>query len=93
LASLELSHPQQVESAVGLFYENFWVQWSEPTKPENIQAILLTVLGSNEEAGKVVERTKTDEVKKALSGNTKKAFEDGAFGLPWFVGECLESIQ
>jgi 2-hydroxychromene-2-carboxylate isomerase len=87
LASLELSHSQKVESAVGLFYENFWVQWNEPTKPENTQAILRTVLGSDEEARKVVERTKTDEVKKALNGNTNKAFEDGAFGLPWFVGE------
>jgi 2-hydroxychromene-2-carboxylate isomerase len=76
-----------VESAVGLFYENFWVQWNEPTKPENIHAILRTILGSDEEAQKVLERTKTDEVKKKLSGNTNKAFEDGAFGLPWFVGE------
>jgi 2-hydroxychromene-2-carboxylate isomerase len=92
LASLELSHPQKVESAVGLFWENFWVQWNDPTKPENIQAILMTVLGSEEEARKVFGRTKTDEVKKALNGNTSKAFEDGAFGLPWFVGECSPPV-
>lgn len=63
------------------------MQWNDPTKPENIQAILRTVLGSDEEAVKVIDRTKTDEVKKTLSGNTNKAFEDGAFGLPWFVGK------
>jgi 2-hydroxychromene-2-carboxylate isomerase len=84
---LELSHPNKVESAVALFYENFWVRWNEPTKPENMQAILGTVLGSDEEAGKVLERVKTEEVKKKLSANTEKAFADGAFGLPWFVGE------
>jgi 2-hydroxychromene-2-carboxylate isomerase len=88
LASLSLSHPEKVESAVELFYENFWAHWNDPTKPENLLAVLTTVLGSDEEARKVIERTKTEEVKQALSRNTTKAFEDGAFGLPWFVGEC-----
>lgn len=46
-----------------------------------------TVVGSDEEAKKVVEASKSDEVKKALTGNTDRAFEEGAFGLPWFVGE------
>jgi 2-hydroxychromene-2-carboxylate isomerase len=59
-------------------------------KPENLQAIVRTVVGSDEEAKKVIERTKTDEVKKLLSANTDQAFKDGAFGLPWFVGKfCL----
>jgi 2-hydroxychromene-2-carboxylate isomerase len=55
-------------------------------KPENLQAIVRTVVGSDEEAKKVIERTKSDEVKKLLSTNTDKAFQDGAFGLPWFTG-------
>ena len=87
LTSLSLSHPQKLESATALFWDNFWVQYTEPTKPENLLAILRTVLGSDEEARKVLDRTKEDEVKKALSGNTSKSFEDGAFGLPWFVGK------
>ncbi|KAH7391945.1 thioredoxin-like protein [Pyrenochaeta sp. MPI-SDFR-AT-0127] len=85
LASLSLSHPQSVESAISLFYENFWVQYHEPTKPENILAILRTIVGSDAEAQKVLERTKSDEVKKILTENTNKAFKDGAFGLPWFT--------
>lgn len=28
----------------------------------------------------------SDEAKKLLSANTNKALEEGAFGLPWFVG-------
>lgn len=87
LVSLSLSHPQKLERAIELCYENFWAHWNDPTKPENLQAILGTVLGSDEEAQKVIARTKTDEVKQALGGNTTKAFEDGAFGLPWFVGK------
>lgn len=46
-----------------------------------------TVVGSDEEAAKVIERTKSEEVKSLLSANTEKAFKDGAFGLPWSVGE------
>jgi 2-hydroxychromene-2-carboxylate isomerase len=87
LVSLSLSHPQKIERAIQLFYENFWAQWNDPTKPENLQAVLRTALGSDAEAQKVIERTKTEEVKQTLGGNTTKAFEDGAFGLPWFVGK------
>ena len=56
-------------------------------KPENLQAMVRTIVGSDEEAGKVLERCKSEEVKNALSANTQKAYKDGAFGLPWFVGE------
>ncbi|KAH7401940.1 thioredoxin-like protein [Phaeosphaeria sp. MPI-PUGE-AT-0046c] len=85
LVSLSLSHPQSLPQAISLFYENFWAHWNEPTKPENLQAIVRTVVGSDEEAKKVIERTKSEEVKGLLSENTEKAFKDGAFGLPWFV--------
>jgi 2-hydroxychromene-2-carboxylate isomerase len=87
LASLSLSHPQSMPQAVGLFWQNFWVHWNDPMKPENLLAIVRTVVGSEEEAQKVVDRMKSEEVKKVLSGNTDQAFKDGAFGLPWFVGE------
>lgn len=87
LASLSISHPQSVTSAISLFYENTWVHWNEPTAPENLLAMLRTVTGSDEEAKKVMERTKDEEVKKVLSKNTEQAFKDGAFGLPYFVGE------
>jgi len=46
-------------------------------------------VGGEAEAKKVLEASKGEEVKKRLSGNTDKAFGDGAFGLPWFVGECI----
>jgi 2-hydroxychromene-2-carboxylate isomerase len=87
LTSLSISHPESLPSAIALFWENFWVHWNEPTKPENTLAIIRTIVGSDEEARKVVERAKTEEVKKMLLGHTDKAFADGAFGLPWFVGE------
>ncbi|KAF2134153.1 thioredoxin-like protein [Dothidotthia symphoricarpi CBS 119687] len=85
LASLSLSHPESVTSAVALFYQNFWAHWAEPTKPENILATIEAVVGSKEDARKVVDRMKSEEVKAALTANTDKAFGEGAFGLPWFV--------
>lgn len=94
LTSLSLTHPERLESAISLFYENFWVQWNDPTKPERLSSIVKTIVGSEEEAEKVVGSTKSEEVKKKLASNTNAAFEDGAFGLPWFVGKCLiERIQ
>lgn len=88
LVSLSISHPQSLENAVALFWEHTWAQWKEPNKPENILAIISTIVGSDEEAQKVLERSKGAEVKKTLSANTDQAFDDGAFGLPWFVGKC-----
>jgi len=85
LTSLSLSHPELLERAVALFWEKTWAHWSEPTKPENVVAMIKTVVGSDGEAQKVMDATKRDEVKKRLVENTEKAFQSGAFGLPWFV--------
>ena len=41
----------------------------------------------------MLEKTKTDEVKKLLASNTDQAFKDGAFGLPYFVGECFNRLR
>ena len=87
LASLSLSHPESLDSAIGLFYQNLWVHYAEPTKPENMLAIVSTIVGSEEEAKKVIERSTSKEVKDKVIANTDQAFKEGAFGLPWFVGK------
>lgn len=92
LTSLSLLHPQALPAALSLFWQNFWVRWNEPTKPENMLAMVQTVLGSEDEAKKVLEAIKGDEVKKKLIENTNLAFKEGAFGLPWFVGEFAISL-
>lgn len=85
LTSLSLTRPELLESAVELFWEHTWAEWKEPTKPENVLAMIKTIVGSEEEARKIVDTMHNDEVKKALMSNTNRAFQDGAFGLPWFV--------
>jgi 2-hydroxychromene-2-carboxylate isomerase len=75
--------------ALNAFWQDFWVQWKDPLKPDAIFKILSEVLGGGskgeEEAKKVVETMQSEEVKKVLGANTERAFQEGAFGLPWFT--------
>lgn len=87
LAALSISHPESLNSALSLIWQNFWVHYSEPAKPENLLALVSTIVGSEEEAKKVLEASKGDEAKKLLTANTNKSFAEGAFGLPWFTGK------
>ena len=53
--------------------------------PETLKGLLATVIGEDE-AAKCVQSTAQKEVKDGLIANTNRAFEAGAFGIPWF--EC-----
>ncbi|KAF2644211.1 HCCA isomerase/glutathione S-transferase kappa [Massarina eburnea CBS 473.64] len=90
LAALSLSHPQSLPAAFSLFWQNFWVHYNEPTAPENLVALVGTLVGSREAAEKVLGESKGEEVKGVLMGNTERAFGEGAFGLPWFVATNAE---
>ena len=35
----------------------------------------------------------SDEVKKLLTAKTDEALAEGSFGLPWYAGEYLNSVQ
>ncbi|KAF2015883.1 HCCA isomerase/glutathione S-transferase kappa [Aaosphaeria arxii CBS 175.79] len=85
LVSLSLSHPELIPKAFDAFYKDFWVQWKEPHKPENIFKLVAEIVGSEEEAKNVIDGCGSDEVKRKVMENTDQAFKDGAFGLPWFV--------
>lgn len=68
-------------------YEGFWVRHEETFKPEVFMPIFEKILG-RQDAGKIAEAAGGD-AKAALLENTDKAFQDGAFGLPWMV--CTNS--
>lgn len=53
--------------------------------PEILKALLAAVVG-DELAEKSVRRTAEKDVKDGLIANTNRAFEVGAFGIPWY--EC-----
>ena len=57
---------------------------------ETLRALLEGVEGLGTElAEKVVKRAGEKDVKDRLVGNTTRAFESGAFGMPWF--ECTDA--
>lgn len=50
-------------------------------------ALVSTIVGGQEEAQKVLEKSRSEEVKKKLTEDTELAVKEEAFGLPWFVGK------
>lgn len=64
------------------------MHWNDPSTPENILAIVTTIVGGEEEARRVIEASKGKEIKEKLTENTEWAVREEAFGLPWFVGKC-----
>lgn len=56
-------------------------------------ALVKTIAGSDEEAKKILEASKSEEVKKKLGEDTEWALKEEAFGLPWFVGEFRQRFR
>ncbi|KAF2168896.1 hypothetical protein M409DRAFT_20910 [Zasmidium cellare ATCC 36951] len=87
LVYLWLKEPEGVlPRALDALYHAFWVERKTIGKVEVIAEVLGPVLGA-EGTRRCLEGVKSEEVKQALVGNTKRSFEEGAFGLPWFVAE------
>ncbi|KAL5391370.1 hypothetical protein DPSP01_001243 [Paraphaeosphaeria sporulosa] len=85
LTAISLSHPTSLPSALALLWQSYWVHWNDPSTEENMLAILRTVVGGDQEARKVLEKSRGEEVKQKLGEDTERAVGEGAFGLPWFV--------
>ncbi|EME39674.1 hypothetical protein DOTSEDRAFT_139146 [Dothistroma septosporum NZE10] len=83
LCYISSKHPDRMTDALDALYHAFWVEGKTIGKPEVISAALEPKLGESL-TKEVMEGIKSDEVKKMLVENTKTAFADGAFGLPWF---------
>ncbi|KAL2018048.1 hypothetical protein VTK56DRAFT_1314 [Thermocarpiscus australiensis] len=79
--------PQQeprLPRALDALFARYWVDAAPTHRPEVLRATLARLFGADE-AEKILAETATTEVKQALIANTDRAFEDGAFGLPWMV--------
>ena len=67
-------------------YAAFWIDRKPIQQPEVVIAALAKVVGE-QDAEELFEKGTSPEAKKRLTEATEEAFKDGAFGLPWFVGE------
>ncbi|KAK3197183.1 hypothetical protein GRF29_1536g926088 [Pseudopithomyces chartarum] len=84
LTAISVSHPQSLPAALALFWQNYWVAGIDPTTPDAALAIVTAVLGK-EEALKIMEASKSGEIKGKLMKTTEWAINEGAFGVPWFI--------
>jgi len=87
LTALTLSpHKLKLTDALDSVYATFWIDRKPIQNPEIVIAALSKVVGE-QDAKELFEKGSNPEVKKRLTEATEEAFQDGAFGLPWFVGE------
>ena len=84
--------PEKLDAAFGAMYKAFWTDLKPISKDEVWAEALREALGAAD-AEKFVELSKTPEVKKLLLETTDRAFDDGAFGLPYFVATNEEGVK
>jgi 2-hydroxychromene-2-carboxylate isomerase len=88
LCALSMDRPSAVPVALDALYHALWVE-RQPIQNKDV-AISVLAKGLNvsiEESKALFEKGATPQAKALLSKNTDLAFENGAFGLPWFVGK------
>lgn len=93
LVAVALARPERLEDAIERLWRDVWVEWREPLREENLRKALVEVLGSEGDAEQVLQAAAGERVKRVLSENTAAAFGEGAFGLPWFVGEFFFMLR
>ncbi|SPQ27409.1 70b28f89-15a9-406d-afcc-3876f9c56a10 [Thermothielavioides terrestris] len=71
--------------ALDTFFAQHWAHGAATHKPEVLRATLAGLFGEAE-AERILQESTTPQTKQALAANTDRAFDSGAFGLPWL--EC-----
>ncbi|EGS23602.1 uncharacterized protein CTHT_0002970 [Thermochaetoides thermophila DSM 1495] len=70
--------------ALDALFKAHWVDGQATHRPEELKKALAEIFGA-EEADKIIKQSATPEVKQLLIQNTDRAFDEGAFGLPWLT--------
>ncbi|KAK8121513.1 2-hydroxychromene-2-carboxylate isomerase [Apiospora kogelbergensis] len=85
--SLQPDGQENLVRALDALYAAMWTAHDQVEDPQVFEPILTQVLG--EKSTKEALAYSSTVGKSTLKANTDKAFEDGAFGLPWMV--CTNS--
>jgi 2-hydroxychromene-2-carboxylate isomerase len=87
LCALSLEQPESVPTVVDVLYHEFFVNHQMLNKPDVVMALIAKALKIPQEDAKMLyTKGNCPEAKVLLMKNTQLAFDEGAFGLPWFVG-------
>ena len=88
LTALQKSHPDKLAPAIGALFQAFWARHEPVHEAETLRKVLGSVLpGGEKDAAMIVERAGEKEIKNVLQKRTEELVNDGAFGLPWFIGK------
>ncbi|PWY93602.1 2-hydroxychromene-2-carboxylate isomerase [Aspergillus sclerotioniger CBS 115572] len=89
LCAISQKSPDKLVSAFEALYRSFWVEGNPNiAQPECFGPVLERVLGKSE-TQTIMEAMNHAEIKAILTANTNRAFNIGAFGIPWF--ECTNT--
>lgn len=93
LCALSIERPDKVADALAALYHAMWADLRPVHRPEVAVEVLAKVLGSGELVQALFDKGGGAEAKGLLLKNTDQAFQDGAFGLPWFVGKWIRRFE
>lgn len=87
LCALALEQPDAVPIVMDVLFHEHFVNHQMLDTPEVVVALIAKALNTSREDAKAWhERGKSPEAKALLIQNTKMAFDEGAFGVPWIIG-------
>jgi 2-hydroxychromene-2-carboxylate isomerase len=88
LTALFMEKPDKFIDTLTEIYRTLWIDRQPIQKPEAAIPCFAKACGISEaEAKALYQKGNSPDVKSLLKKNTDLAFHDGAFGIPWFVGE------
>lgn len=82
LTAMKSEHPEMLEKASRELWMRVWSRDEDITEPQSILAAAEKAGMSTEQAGRILEKTSTPQVKNQLKETTEAACKYGAFGLP-----------
>jgi DSBA-like thioredoxin domain len=91
LAAIRISHPEVLTPAATALFTAMWVDFKRVSDANVVAAVLASAVGEKI-SKEAMQAAQTKEIKDALTKNTQEAFAAGAFGLPWFEGECFYPV-
>ena len=75
---------EQYETTFLSLWEAMFYRGVDISKPENMIELLKSQGYSDEETKQILTAASSPEYKQALTDNTQKALDMGAYGAPWF---------
>lgn len=96
MTAITMLDPKSLQPAIKAIYKKAWGERNVENvdKPQGLADALRRAIGE-ELTKKVMEKISTAEVKQQLNKYGEEALEQGAFGMPWFVGEwaCIIALS